>query len=538
MRARGIESDLALQGLVDDPPGDCDPDVLVPLRHIYDAGAWVILESAIADLPADLRWLLEAGAVSIEQLANLHRVLGTTSARDLTEAVQSQALRSVPGFDEATEKAVSDALPALRTAMPRIPLGRALETAEPFLAYLRTVPGVAWAVPAGSLRRGQDTVGDIELVAATMDPATAIEGLCNLPGVDRCVHKSADRVYLQIDRVQVAVRLVEPGNAGAALLRLTGSTQHLAALTMHAHGRGWLLTAEGLWAFAGEPSPVRSEEEFYSAVGLPYIPPEIRESGEEVEAARGGALPALVSRGDIRGDLHMHTIWSDGRDSIEAMVRSCQALGYQYLAITDHSQRSAAARSLTVKGVSAQADEIAQVRELFPDVAILHGCEVDIMPDGRLDFTDRILERFDIVLASLHERAGQSADQLMERYGAAMRHPLVTLITHPSNRLVPHRPGYDLDYDRLFQMAVETGTIVEIDGAPAHLDLDGRMARRAVAAGVMLAINSDSHRTEVLDRQMNLGITMARRGWVEPRHVLNTRTLAEVRAVIARKRSG
>ena len=176
------------------------------------------------------------------------------------------------------------------------------------------------------------------------------------------------------------------------------------------------------------------------------------------------------------------------------------------------------------------------MRDRFPEMAILHGCEVDILPDGKLDFPDRILERFDIVLASLHERAGQARDELMRRYVGAMRHPLVGLITHPTNRLVPHRGGYDLDYDRLFEIAAETGTLVEIDGSPAHLDLDGALARRAVARGATLAIDSDCHRAEMLERQMQLGITTARRGWVEPRHVLNSLPIAEVRAFLARKR--
>jgi DNA polymerase (family 10) len=234
----------------------------------------------------------------------------------------------------------------------------------------------------------------------------------------------------------------------------------------------------------------------------------------------------------------MHSTWSDGRDSIEAMVSTCRALGYEYMAMTDHSQTSAASRNLTIDGIKRQAEEIAQLRERYPDITILHGCEVDILPDGKLDFPDRILERFDIVLASLHERAGHGPDQLMKRYQAAMRHPLVSIITHPTNRIVPTRPGYDLDYERLFEMAVETQTVVEVDGSPAHLDLDGALARRAVAAGADLVIDSDCHRAELLERQMRLGIATARRGWVEPRHVINTRPLAEVRAIIARKRAG
>jgi DNA polymerase (family 10) len=285
-------------------------------------------------------------------------------------------------------------------------------------------------------------------------------------------------------------------------------------------------------------APAATEEEVYARLGLPFIPPEIRDGGDEIQAARTGTLPALVSRPDIRGDLHMHTSWSDGRDSTEAMVNGCRALGYEYLAITDHSPRSAASRNLSVDGVKQQAEEIAGLRERYPDITILHGCEVDILPDGRLDFADRVLQQFDIVLASLHEDAGQAPEALERRYLAAMKHPLVSVITHPTNRLIPYRRGYDLNYDRIFAAAVETGTVVEIDGAPSHLDLNGALARRAVAAGATLVIDSDCHRAEALGRQMDLGLLQARRGWVEARHVLNSRPLAELRALIARKRAG
>jgi len=287
----------------------------------------------------------------------------------------------------------------------------------------------------------------------------------------------------------------------------------------------------------GTRTGAETEEEIYAALGLPPIPPEIREGGDEISRALAGTLPELVSRRDIRGDLHMHSTWSDGRDAIEAMVDACRVLGYEYMAITDHSEHSAAIRNLTADGVRRQADEIAVLRERYRDITILHGCEVDILPNGRLDFPDRILERFDIVLASLHERAGHSPDQLLRRYAAAMQHPLVTIITHPTNRVLPTRPGYDLDYDRVFEIAVETGTIVEVDGAPSHLDLDGALARRAITAGATLAVDSDCHAADKLKRQMGFGVTMARRGWVEPRHVLNTRPLDAVRAAIAAKRA-
>jgi DNA polymerase (family 10) len=536
VRARHIDSDAETGPLIDHPPPDADPEILKRLRQMYEAGGWVLVESAIADLPGDLRWLYESGAVTIEQLDAIHRALGVTSAADLAWAVREQKIRAIPGLDAEIEAAVAATLPTLRTAIPRVPLGRAIAVADPVLERLRAVPGVQWALPVGSLRRGQDMVGDVEIVAATSHPANAIAELLSVPEFSRVLHQTERRLYALTDRMQVGVRLPDPANAGAALLYLTGTAAHFEALQAYAAAKGRRLTAEGLHADDGTLQPFATEDAIYAALGLPCIPAEIREGAEEIDVASRGQLPTLVSRADIRGDLHMHSLWSDGRDSIDAMVQGCIALGYEYMAITDHSPSSAAIRNLTTEGVKKQAEEIDALRELYPQIAILHGCEVDILPDGRLDFPDRILEQFDIVLASLHDSASHSPDQLMTRYAAAMQHPLVTLITHPTNRIVPHRRGYDLDYDHLFALAVEHGTAVEIDGAPSHLDLDGALARRAIAAGATVAVDSDCHRAEMLRLQMELGIVTARRGWVEPRHVLNARSLDDVRAFIAVKR--
>ena len=538
VRARQTGPDTDTAPLLADPPADLDPDVLTRLRQIDEAGGWVLVESAIADLPGDLRWLYESGAVTIDQLSAIHRALGSTSAADLAAAVRDERIRAIPGLDAGLEAAVGAALPGLRAMTPRVPLGRATAIAEAMLERLRAVAGVAWALPVGSLRRGQDLVGDIEIVAATTRPADAIADLLTLPDSPHVLHRAERRLYLRIEGMQLGVRLPDPDNAGAALLHLTGSGAHFEALRRHATAAGWRLTADGLHAGDGALHASPTEDEIYAVLGLPWIPPEIRDGAGEIAAAGAGELPGLVARADIRGDLHMHSLWSDGRDSIETMVQACVALGYEYLAITDHSQSSAATRNLTLNGVGKQADEIAALRERHPAIAILHGCEVDILQDGRLDFPDRVLERFDIVLASLHDSAGHSPEQLMKRYTGAMQHPLVTLITHPTNRLVLHRRGYDLDYDRLFELAVEHRTAVEIDGAPSHLDLDGALARRAIAAGATVAVNSDCHRAEMLGRQMHLGVVTARRGWVEPRHVLNARSIEDVRAFIAAKRGG
>jgi DNA polymerase (family 10) len=278
------------------------------------------------------------------------------------------------------------------------------------------------------------------------------------------------------------------------------------------------------------------EEDLYSHAGLPFIAPELRHATGELEAASTGTLPQLISMEDIRGDLHMHTIYSDGADALDAMVAECCALGYQYMAITDHSERAGAARTVSRRDLSRQRAEIDTVRERYPQITILHGIEVDIMPDGSLDFPDRLLESLDIVLASLHESARHDGKTLTRRCLQAIRHPLVTIVAHPANRLVGRRAGYPLDFDAIFAAAAETGTALEVDGAPSHLDLEGELAREAVAAGVTLTIDSDCHRARWLERQMKLGVGTARRGWVEARNVLNTRSIGDVRAFVAAKR--
>jgi len=418
-----------------------------------------------------------------------------------------------------------------------VPLGRAHDALDPILAYVGAHADVAWASPAGGVRRGADLVDDVALVVACHRPAAVLAAL-STTFPDRAPGRmDADTLTIVIDRVPVEVTCVGVERAGTEMVHRTGSRKHLAALQLRAHGCGLILGRTGLRTQDGETRG-GDEAGTYRALGLPFIPPELRNGTGEVEAAHQGTLPALVSLADIRGDLHTHTHWSDGRDSVDAMARAASALGYEYLAITDHSPNSAAVRNLTVDGVARQAEEIAALREAHPHLTILHGCEADILEDGTLDFPDRVLEQFDLVLASLHEPYAHTPATLLRRYELAMRHPLVTLVTHPTNRLVPHRGGYDLDYDRLFQLALDTGTLLEIDGAPSHLDLDASLARRAVDAGVMLAIDSDCHRADKLGRQMHLGVLTARRGWVEPSRVVNTRPVESLLAYLGAKRSG
>ncbi len=534
--AHGISTESGLLALLERPPADLTPDAVDTLRSLRSDSVWVMREHAIAHLPTDLRWLFEAGALTLEQFLLLTSGLDVVSLGDMALAVRRGSLREMAGLGAEAEAAVARTLPTLRSRVSRIALGRALAAAEPLLSLLRAFPDVGWAQPTGSLRRGHDSVGDVEILVDTESAPAVLDEISASAEVESVLFRGDRRICLVAGQTQVGIRCTPRSGSATTLLHLTGSAPHLTRLRQLATDRRMTLEPEGLRVVNGRTRPTDTEEEIYAALGLPFIPPELRNGDDEIERARLGTLPDLVERRDIRGDLHMHSTWSDGRDSIEAMVRASIALGYDYLAITDHSPSSAASRNLSREDVGRQAEEIARVREQYPQIAILHGCEVDILADGRLDFPDRTLRRFDLVLASLHDRAGHSPQQLLRRYLSAMLHPLVLIVTHPTNRLFPRRAGYDIDFNLLFEAAVETGTILEIDGAPTHIDLDASLAARAIAAGVTLAIDSDCHAADRLERHMQIGLLTARRAGVEPRHVLNTRLLPEIRALIAAKR--
>jgi DNA polymerase (family 10) len=394
-------------------------------------------------------------------------------------------------------------------------------------------------VPVGGLRRCAPAVDGAALlaVAARERHSEVLSGLSRLSIVKSVIDTSDTTMRAATERGPLELHVATPEAAGAALVWHTGSKGHTAKLERRASARQLTFNGPFLLGRNGVEMTVLDEETCYRLLGLPYIPPELREGEDEIDAADRGALPRLVSTLHIRGDLHLHSTWSDGRDSILHMVLSAQRLGYEYVAVTDHSERSWASRKLLALEIPLQRQEIESIRPQAPGIEILHGVEVEIMPDGSLDFDDEQLAGFDIVLASLHDDHRHDSQQLTERYLSAMRHPLVNVITHPANRSPALSDGYDLDFDRLFQAAVETGTAMEVDGSPGHLDMDGRIARRAAAAGVTIVINSDCHRADALGRQMRFGLGTARRGWIEPDRVLNARGVDAVRAFVARKRA-
>ena len=423
---------------------------------------------------------------------------------------------------------------------PRLPLGRAYLLASTVLRELRA-SGIDTSdiSHVGSLRRMSPDVGDVSLVAP-VDDAQKVRLLRNftrLPSALGVVAQGDAGARIRTERGEVTLHVVPPEHAGTALVWLTGSIGHVHRLATVAADRGLEFRGARLLDAARRELPCHSEDAFYARLDLPVIPPELRHGEDEVEAAQAGRLPSLLTTLHVRGDLHMHSTWSDGRDTIEQMARVAAGLGYEYIAITDHSQRALSSRKLSVADISDQRAELEVVRRSFPSMRILHGIEVDIMKDGSLDFDDDVLEEFDIVLASLHDHGGQRGAELTARYLSAIASPHVDVITHPMGRAPGVSSGYDVDFARIFEAAASTGTAMEIDGAPGHLDMDGALARRAAAAGVTIVVDSDCHRSEWLGRQMRFGVATARRGWIEPRHVLNTRRIEDVLAFVARKRA-
>ena len=502
-----------------DEPG-ITPTLHRGLRELARGNGEMMVAAARSRLPALFTQLLDLRLLETDEAASLVRHLGILTLGELQVALQDGRVRQLGG--DGLDGRLRRAARTLEADARSMPLGRARDLLDALAADIAaSSPGIDLVTPAGDARRFEPLVFALATVARAIDPPSAIDAICAMPVVQEVRHQSGRRAVLTVQQAEVDVRVGAADEYGAFLFHATGSPAHLHAI----HAR------------SGPAGRAPREDDLYANAGLPFIAPELRQGSGEIEAAVAGLLPALISREHMLGDFHMHTNYSDGADTLEAMVAACCRLGYEYIAITDHSQRAAASRTLTRADLSRQRDEIDAIRGRYPGITILHGVEADIMPDGSLDFPDRVLEPLDIVLASLHDSARHDAKRLTRRCIQAIKHPLVTIVTHPANRLVGRREGYPLDFDAIYAAAAETGTALEVDGAPSHLDLDGEHARAAVAAGVTLSIDSDCHRARWLERQMQLGIGTARRGWVERRHVLNARPLRDVRAFIAAKRS-
>ena len=483
----------------------------------------------------------------------VHEELGIATLEELRVAAEAGRLRTVKGLSARSEQSILDGIAALASRQDRLLLGQAEQTIGRLLGSLRDVPGVLSIEPAGSFRRRRETIGDLDLLAETTDPGALVERFASLPAVERVINRGGHKAAVGLLRgPQVDLMVMPPGEAGTYLIHFTGSKDHNVKLRARARDRGWSLSEKGFLRLDedGEPATgpaaelrtFATETEAYAFLGLPFIEPELREDRGEIEAALAGRLPDLVTLADLRGDLHSHSDWSDGVHSIEAMAEAARARGHAYQVLTDHSQSLAIARGLTPDRVALQRRIVADLNVRFArdedagrapagtpaeGFRLLHGCELEIRADGRLDFEDELLAGYDVVVASLHVARKQTKAELTARVLGAIRSPHVDVIAHPAGRMIQTRDDLDLDWDAVYQAAADTGTALEMNGSDHRLDLSDARARRAVEVGCILAIDSDAHRTEELDF-LRWGVAQARRAWVEPASVLNTRSRADL----------
>jgi len=508
------------------------------IDELMRTGRLEAYEKLKAQVPDGVVAMLEVPDVGPRKAALFWKELGITSIDELEAAARAGRLRGLRGMGVRSEQKVLEGIQALKRRTGRIPLGDAWELARALLAPLREVAGVVQAAPAGSLRRMRETVGDLDLLVAATDPEPVMARFCQLPQVAEVLLSGPTKTSVRThDGFQVDLRVLEPARWGTALQYFTGSQAHNIRLRGLALDRGLSLSEYALKREGGAEIICATEEEVYAALGLPWIPPELREDRGEVEAALEGRLPHLVELEDLQGDFQFHTTWSDGHSSLLEMARAARARGLKYALVTDHSHGLGVVRGVGPDDLRRQRAEIEEVnRKLGGDFRVLAGVEVEVRADGSLDLPDEVLAELDLVVAAIHSGLRQDRERVTARALAAVRHPHVDILAHPTGRLIGQREGADVDMEALLQAAAETGTAIEVNGHPLRLDLNDVHVRRAVELGVTLVISSDSHDTGGFD-VLRFGVATARRGWATPADVLNTRSAEEVLAWARRSRT-
>jgi DNA polymerase (family 10) len=513
-------------------------DLAAKIEEFCATGRLKVLDELSQKVPAGIFELLEVPGVGPKTAKLLHERLHISTIKGLESAARAHRLQTLPGFHEKKEQNVLRGIEILQRGRARLHLGIALPLANELMVFLRKVAGAERVSTAGSLRRMKETIGDLDLLVASRRPAKVMSAFTGARFCAKVLASGETKSsILTPDGLQVDLRVVPPESFGAALQYFTGSKEHNVRLREWASRQGLKVNEYGVFRtqthrrLAG-----REEADVYRAVGLPWIPPELREDHGELEAARAGRLPALlVEAKDLRGDFHIHTTWSDGSDRLEAMAEAGAARGYEYLAICDHSQSLKVAHGMTVARLRQQMRQIKAMNERFRRFHLLMGAEVDILSDGSMDYPDEVLRSLDFVVGSIHSGFTQGEAALTRRLIRAMEHPSVTLIGHPTGRLMGQREPYAVDFNAVFKAAKATGTALEINAYPKRLDLGDAQARRAKEAGVTLAISTDSHSVDQLD-QVVFGLGVARRAWIERGELLNTFRLKDLLAWIARKR--
>lgn len=530
-------ADVAAEGKLEEIPGVGEA-IARKIVEILETGQLTQHRRLRQEIPAGVTTLLAIPDVGPKTARLIWESLGIETIDEVERAAREGRLRQLKGLGPRTEQNIVEGIERLRArqAEPtRVLLGDALPLAERLLASLRQCPAVQRADAAGSLRRRKPTVGDIDLLAASDNPRAVTDFFVGLPEVAQVqTHGDTKATVISHTGLQVDLYVLPPEQYGSLLQHFTGSKQHNIEFRELALQQGLSFSEHGFKREDGSMIICETEEEVYGTLGLPWIPPELREAQSEFAAAREGRLPQLIELGDVRGDLQMHTIASDGHDSLEDMARAAMARGYAYIAITDHSQGLGIVQGLTPERLREQRKLIDKLNDELAPFRVLAGIELEIRIDGTLALPDDVLEELDIVLASVHTSMRQDRETMTRRVVAAMRNSHVNIIAHPTGRLINQRDRLNLDFDAVLRAAQETGTILEINAQPNRLDLDGEHVRAAIEAGVLLSLGTDAHSTDGLG-VMPLGVAMARRGWAEARHVINSRPLDELLEILRRK---
>jgi len=527
--ARNIEqleediAELAADGRLKDIPGVGDA-MAKKILEMVDTGKLRYLEELRGEVPPGLVELLSVPDVGPKTAMILHKELGISSVEQLKQAVMDHRLHGVKGFGEKSEEKILQGIRTLESKGGRTLLGEALPIAEAILGHLTSSLRLDRAGIGGSLRRGKETVGDIDLLVGDGDPAAVMDKFVSYPDVKEVLMKGPTKSSVRLrDGLQVDIRAVETKSFGAALQYFTGSKEHNVALRRLGAELGFKLNEYGLFERdSGKMVAGATEEEVYERLGLRYIPPEIRENNSEIEASREGRLPELVEQERVRGDFHVHTNWSDGGDTIKEVVAAAVTRGYEFVAITDHSQSLRIANGLSPERLAKQIEEVRKAGETAGGrISVLAGSEVDIKADGSLDFPKALLSDLDIVIASVHSRFKMETAEMTKRIVAAVESGSVDILGHPTGRLIGQRVPYEFDIDQVLDAARSAGVAMEVNSFPDRLDLNDANCRLAKQHGVKVAIGTDSHSVDHMDH-MRLGVITARRGWLENEDVLNT----------------
>jgi DNA polymerase (family 10) len=505
------------------------------IKEFVESGRSEVLEQLQQEVPAGLLPLLKLPGLGGKKIAKLYKELHIDSVETLKQACQENKIQGLAGFGKKSEEKILAAIEEMGNRPERLPLSFMLPIAEEIEMYLATCSGIEKFSRAGSLRRMKETIKDLDFIISTNEPAAVRDQLLKIENLSDVIANGDTKVSVQLQydyEVSVDFRLVKPEEFATTLHHFTGSKEHNVRMRQLAKERGEKISEYGVENNeTNEIKTFETEAEFYEYFNLPNFPPEIREDGSEVDLYKKEMK--LIRLDDIKGDLHMHSTWSDGAFTIREMVEACRKKGYRYIAITDHSQYLKVANGLTPERLRAQRLEINALNEEYDDITILAGVEMDILPDASLDYDDELLAEMDLVIASIHSSFSGSREVIMKRLKTALENHHVDIIAHPTGRLIGKRKGYDVDVEMLIQLAKETDTALELNANPNRLDLSAEHIRKAQAAGVKLVINTDAHNKEMLEH-MTIGVSTAKKGWIECDNVINTWDIDQLRTFLNR----